>query len=373
MKSRHLIFPAVVLALTTIGGTANAAGAGIDLSVSLGGNFPGGPNSFGNFGVDWTNSGTADVTGTTHLTLHLPPGLTTDGALMYAQPANYEFTERVSPDGHELDATFIGTMTPGQSDFMKVEVDSGTATPSANAVATVSNPADTDPADNRASVPVSPPDQASTPLPAAPPPVVTSISVSSAAPASVPGAASNAPDLVLGAELPSGPAAGGTSVVVRGSHLGDGFVRFGARLANTTSPSAPAPNFACTDTECTVTTAPEAASPPVFALVPVTVTTPGGTSLITPRTLFRYFGPPPAGPAAPTVKFLSASSGPAGAALVIGGTGLDQGQVFFGAVPGRHSSCGTTLCTATAPAGTGQVEVVVRTEGGSSGLPFTYT
>jgi hypothetical protein len=73
------------------------------------------------------------------------------------------------------------------------------------------------------------------------------------------------------------------------------------------------------------------------------------------------------------VQFLSPASGPAGVALVIGGTGLDQGQVFFGTVPGLHSSCGPALCTATAPAGAGQVQVTVRTEGGSSGLPFTYT
>ncbi|HEY4458332.1 MAG TPA: IPT/TIG domain-containing protein [Pseudonocardiaceae bacterium] len=298
--------------------------------------------------MNWTNSGTTDVTGITHLTLHLPPSLTTDGALMYMQPANYEFTEWVSPDRHELDATFVGTMTSGQSDFMKVEVDSGVATPTGNAIATVANPADTNPADNRASVPVAPPDQAGTPLPAAPPPVVTGISAS------------------------TGPAAGGTSVVVRGNHLADGFVRFGTQLANTTAPSAPAPNFGCTDTQCTVTTPPEVPAPSVSALVPVTVTTPGGTSLVNPHTLFRYTGPPPAAPA-PVVQFLSQSSGPAGTALVIGGTALDQGQVFFGTVPGLHSSCGPTLCTATAPTGTGQVEVTVRTEGGSSGLPFTYT
>jgi hypothetical protein len=160
---------------------------------------------------------------------------------------------------------------------------------------------------------------------------------------------------------------------VRGSHLADGFVRFGGRLANTTAPSAPAPNFACTDTQCTVTTPPEVPASSVSPLVQVTVTTPGGTSFVSPRTLFRYTGPPPAAPPAPTVQFLSPASGSAGAALVIGGTGLDQGQVFFGTVPGLHASCGPALCTATAPAGAGQVQVTVRTEGGSSGLPFTYT
>jgi hypothetical protein len=40
---------------------------------------------------------------------------------------------------------------------------------------------------------------------------------------------------------------------------------------------------------------------------------------------------------------------------------------------GAHSSCGRTLCTATAPAGSGQVQVTVHTAGGSSGLPFTCT
>src|ERR1700752_705078 len=156
MTTRFALLVATALALTGIRGVANATETGFDVSVSLGGNFPSGPNSFGNFGVNWTNSGSVDVTGITHLTLDLPPSLTTDGALMYMQPANYEFTEWVSPDGHELDATFIGTMTPGQSDFMKVEVDSGPAPPSGDAIATVSNPADTNPADNRASVPVTP-------------------------------------------------------------------------------------------------------------------------------------------------------------------------------------------------------------------------
>ena len=351
MTTRLALLAAVTL--TSIGlvglvGTANAAGTGIDVSVSLGGNFPSVPDSFGNFGVNWTNSGPVDVTGITHLTLHLPPSLTTDGALMYVQPANYEFTEWVSPDGHELDATFIGTLTPGQSDFMKVEVDSGAATPAGNAVATVSNPADADPSDNRASVAVTPADQGSQPLPAAAQPVVTGISTG------------------------SGPAAGGTSVIVRGDHLADGFVRFGGQLANTTAPSAPAPHFACTDTQCTVTSPPQVPAS-AAALTPDTVTTPGGTSAISPAALFRYVGAPPAAPPAPTVQFLSQNSGPAGTSLVIGGTDLDQGRVLFGAVAGLHSSCGPTLCTATAPAGTGQVQVSVRTAGGTSGLPFTYT
>ncbi len=222
---------------------------------------------------------------------------------------------------------------------MKVEVDSGADAPSGDAVATVSNTLDTDPADNRASVPVTPPDQISQPLPAAPRPVVTGI------------------------DTISGPSTGGTSVTVHGQHLADGFVRFGTQLANTTAPSAPSPTFTCTDTACTV------ATPPGFGIVPVTVTTPGGTAF---AGAFGYLGPPPPAPPAPIVRFLSQSSGPAGTSLVIGGTDLDQGQVSFGAVPGLHSSCGPTLCTATAPTGTGQVQVTVRTEGGSSGLPFTY-
>lgn len=343
MKLGLALLAAAALTLTATVGVANAAPTGFDVSVSLGGNFPSGPHSFGNFGVNWTNSGSVDVTGVTHLTLHLPPSLTTSGALMYMQPANYEFTEWVSPDGHELDATFIGTMTPGQSDFMKVEVDSGAVTPAGDAVATASNPRDTNPADNRASVPVAPADQPSQPLPAAARPALTGITTT------------------------SGPSSGGTSVTVHGHNLADGFVRFGTQLANTTAPSAPSPSFACTDTACTVTT------PPGFGLVPVLVTTPGGTSPITPLVLFGYVGPPPPAPPAPVVRFLSQSSGPAGTSLVIGGTNLDQGFVTFGTVPGPHSSCGPTLCTATAPAGSGQVQVTVHAAGGSSALPFTYT
>ncbi|MGW7557394.1 hypothetical protein, partial [Streptomyces rimosus] len=131
---------ALVLAVTALFAAgpalaADAAGPGAtatgpDIAVSQAGNYPTQPNSYGNFSVQWTSVGTADATGITHLTVDLPPGLRTSGALMYSTPYDYTFSERVSPDGRHLEATFRGTRVPGRGDFMKVQVSSGAERPS---------------------------------------------------------------------------------------------------------------------------------------------------------------------------------------------------------------------------------------------------
>src|SRR5262245_56126525 len=76
-KSAILVVVALAAAIGAIPGGSALAAAGPDLRVSLAGNFPTGPNSAGNFGVDWSNVGTANITGFTHVTVDLPTGLTT--------------------------------------------------------------------------------------------------------------------------------------------------------------------------------------------------------------------------------------------------------------------------------------------------------
>lgn len=202
---------ALVLAVTALftAGPALAADAvrpgatatGPDVAVSQAGNYPTQPNSYGNFSVQWTSVGTADATGITHLTVDLPPGLRTSGALMYSTPYDYTFSERVSPDGRHLEATFRGTRVPGRGDFMKVQVSSGAERPSGVIRATVANRDDVNPANNVSTYTVNGPqrpaevperpvvttiDTVTGPGPAAPPspspgPVWTPVSSSSAA------------------------------------------------------------------------------------------------------------------------------------------------------------------------------------------------
>ncbi|MEV4442974.1 hypothetical protein AB0K09_28975 [Streptomyces sp. NPDC049577] len=127
---------------------AAAAPAGPDYAIAQAGNYPTTPNGYGKFSVSWTSVGTTGITGVTRLTVDLPPGLTTTGALMYSTPYDYTFTESVSPDGRHLDATFNGTRAPGRGDFMKLDVRSGSEVPSGVITATVSNPSDVNPAND---------------------------------------------------------------------------------------------------------------------------------------------------------------------------------------------------------------------------------
>lgn len=304
--------------------SAAAASPGPDVSVGLAGNYPTGPSSSGNFSVSWTSVGSADYTGVTHLTVDLPPGLTTSGALMYSTPYDYTFTEAVSPDGRHLDATFIGTRVPGRGDFMKVQVASGAATPSGTIVATVANRDDVNPANNVASYTVNGAQQ---------PPVIPAAPV------------------VSGIDTTTGPGAGGTVVTVTGSNLDTGFVLFGND--NSTSAS-------CTSTSCTAT------SPGGSGTVPVTVVTPGGSA--NAPTGFTYTGAPPPPPAAPVVSSVNVHNGPAagGTSVAVIGSNLSGGSILFGGTPATHVSCGPSFCTSTSPAGTGTVDVTVTTAGGTS-------
>ncbi|MFE2913968.1 IPT/TIG domain-containing protein [Kitasatospora indigofera] len=332
---------AAALALTSLSAagatTASAAGPvqGPDLAVSQSGNYPIFPIDNTNMGVTWSSAGTADVTGATHLTVELPPGVTTDGALMYSVPPDFTFTQTVSADHRRLEATFVGTRRPGRSDFMKVQLGThGTVRPSGTIRVTASNRDDADLSDNVSSyaIGVGP--------------------IASAAPAA---------PAVTAIDTTTGPAAGGTAVTVTGTALDNGFVLFGDRPAT----------GGCTSTSCAVT------APAGAGSLPVTVVTPGGHA--DAPAAFGYVGTPPV-PAAPVVTSIgTATGGPAagGTALTVLGSGLTYGTVAFGGVPATHVSCGPTACTAVSPAGTGTVDVTVTTPGGTSAPVtadrFTYT
>ncbi|MFI6445850.1 IPT/TIG domain-containing protein [Kitasatospora sp. NPDC050543] len=314
---------------------ATAAVTGPDVAVSQSGNYPIFAHDNTDMSVYWRSAGTADITGVTHLTVELPPGVTTDGASFFPTPADYTFSETVSPDGRRLDATFIGTRTPGRSEFMKVYLHTnGTTRPTGTIKVTAANRDDVNPANNVALYTLGTGPQ---------PPVIP------AAPS------------VSATDVSTGPGAGGTSVTLTGSSLDNGTVLFGD------TPAA----ASCAGTSCTAT------APGGAGSVPVTVVTPGGAA--NAPGAFSYTGAPPAPPAAPVVSKLWTTSGPAagGTAVTVQGAALTHGSVAFGGVPAAHVSCGPTFCTATAPAGTGVVDVTVTTAGGTSATAaadrYTYT
>ena len=158
----------------------------------------------------------------------------------------------------------------------------------------------------------------------------------------------------------SGPATGGTSVIITGSNLTAATaVKFGA--ANATSYTV---NSAAQIT---------ATAPSGSGVVDVTVTTPGGTSATGAGDQYTYVG-------APTVSSLSPTSGPAagGTSVVITGTSLTGATVVsFGATNATAFVVNSaTQITATAPSGSSVVDVTVTTPGGTSatgaGDRYTY-
>ncbi|CDR07561.1 IPT/TIG domain-containing protein [Streptomyces iranensis] len=151
-----------------------------------------------------------------------------------------------------------------------------------------------------------------------------------------------------------GSTAGGTTVTITGTNLGGATaVRFGSKLATITANTA---------TSVTVT------SPSGNGVVPVTVTTPGGTS--NPLNFF-YIGPP-------FKSSLSVTSGPlaGGNTVTITGTGLSTASaVAFGANSATPTVVSDSQITVAVPAGAaaGPVGVTVTTAGGSNnGFSYTY-
>lgn len=150
-----------------------------------------------------------------------------------------------------------------------------------------------------------------------------------------------------------GPVSGGTTVILTGADLsGTTAVRFGATAATTFTVDSP--------TRIT------AVAPPGTGTVPLTVTTPGGTSN---PVAFGYVP-------APVLSALAPGQGPVdpGAAVVLTGSGLTTATaVRFGGVHAAFTVLSDTAITASAPAGTvGTVPVTVTTLGGTSNsLPYT--
>ncbi len=148
-----------------------------------------------------------------------------------------------------------------------------------------------------------------------------------------------------------GPTSGGTTVTLTGSGFtGVTAVKFGANSANFTVNSS---------TQIT------AVAPAGTGAVPVTVTTPGGTSN---SVAYSYVAPP-------VLTTLSPAQGPisAGAVITLIGTGLTTATaVHFGPALAGFSVASDTSIVAVAPAGAaGSVPVTVTTPGGTSNA-LTY-
>ncbi len=167
---------------------------------------------------------------------------------------------------------------------------------------------------------------------------------------------------VTGLSPATGPASGGTSIVVTGTNLGAASaVTFGGTSAT---------SYTVNSATRITTTAP-AGSP---GTVDVVVTTPGGTSSTSSADEFAYV-------ATPAVTGLSPASGPVpgGGTVVVTGTDLNAAtSVRFGSTSAPFTQNSATQLTATAPAGSaGAVDVTVTTAGGTSsgagsGNDYTY-
>ncbi|MEU6347047.1 IPT/TIG domain-containing protein [Streptomyces sp. NPDC046977] len=156
----------------------------------------------------------------------------------------------------------------------------------------------------------------------------------------------NAPFLI--SVSPSGGlASGGTTVVLTGTDLSAATaVKFGSTAATSYTVNSP--------TQITAVT------PAGTGAVPVTVTTPGGTSN---SVIYTYVG-------TPVLSLLSPAQGPtdAGSGVTLSGTGLSTTTaVHFGAASAAFTVLSDTAIAALAPAGTpGPVPVTVTTPGGTS-------
>ena len=172
------------------------------------------------------------------------------------------------------------------------------------------------------------------------------------------------PPAVTGVSPSSGPQAGGTSVTIAGSNFGGASaVEFGSNSTASFTVNSP--------------TSITAASPAGTGVVDVTVVTPGGASATGSGDRFSYVPPPPP---APAVTGVSPSSGPqaGGTSVTIAGSNLGGASaVEFGSnSAASFTVSSSTSITATAPPGSGTVDVIVTTPAGSSPAAqadhFTY-
>jgi hypothetical protein len=175
---------------------------------------------------------------------------------------------------------------------------------------------------------------------------------------------------VTGLSPATGPDTGGTPVTITGTGFdtasGGTAIKFGANDA--------------TSVACSSTTSCTATSPAGSGIVDVVVTAHALASATSAADRFTYTG----AAVAPTVTGISPTSGSTagGTSVTITGTGFDTAPlgttVTFGAnaATGAVTCSSTTSCTATSPAGSGTVHVVVTVGGQSSAASpadtFTY-
>jgi large repetitive protein len=170
---------------------------------------------------------------------------------------------------------------------------------------------------------------------------------------------------VTGVSPGAGSTAGGTSVTITGTDFvaGATTVSFGSRAGTSVSVASP--------------TSLKVKSPAGSGTVPVTVTTPGGTSTAATGDSFTYVVPP----AAPAISGISPVGGPfgGGTQITISGANLAGATgVAFGSRPAASFSVASASeIHAVSPAGApGTVEVTVTTPGGTSATVtagrFTY-
>ncbi len=163
------------------------------------------------------------------------------------------------------------------------------------------------------------------------------------------------PPTVAGVTPDAGPSTGGTAVTIQGLHLAAATaVSFGKVEATGLD--------ALSDTEVRVTAPPGA----VGAIVDVTVTTPAGTSAISPSDTYAYTNP-----LIPTITGLSEVEGLAtgGALVEITGTHLaNVTQVDFGTVEATSFTANSdaSLTVTTPPSQPGTVDLTVTSPDGTS-------
>jgi hypothetical protein len=158
---------------------------------------------------------------------------------------------------------------------------------------------------------------------------------------------------VTGVVPSTGPPGGGNPVTVTGTDLANASaVDFG--------PGNPGVITADSPTSATAT------APPGTGTVDVTVSTPDGTSVLSPADTYTYTTvvPPPA------LSGISPATGPTGGGNAVTVTGTDLANasaVDFGpGNPGVITADSPTSVTATAPPGTGTVDVTVTTPSGTT-------
>ncbi|WP_046472286.1 IPT/TIG domain-containing protein [Allosalinactinospora lopnorensis] len=159
------------------------------------------------------------------------------------------------------------------------------------------------------------------------------------------------PPIKSGASPLTGSEAGGDTVTISGSNLSNATsVTFGANAGTITANTAGS---------ITVT------APAGTGTVPITVTTPGGT---TNGFSFSYV-------AAPTLASVDPASGSesGGTQVTITGTSLTHtNEVTFDGAPASFVVLSDTSVSAVTPAGTGTVDVDVTTTGGTGTLTAAY-